>query len=103
MYKTFFLAAIVLMMACNNDTKEAKTLNENGSAQTKTHTWPQEDEQEFLDDCIGNAGAKMQEAAAYANCKCVLNELKKTFPNLDSAASALTDTAQVAAFTAKCQ
>jgi major membrane immunogen (membrane-anchored lipoprotein) len=103
MYKTFFLAAIVLLMACNNDTKEAKSVNENGNTQAKSFTWPQEDEQEFMDDCIENTDAKMQEAAAFANCKCVLNELKKTFPNLDSAANALTDTARVAAFTAKCK
>jgi len=67
------------------------------------YTWSEEDEKEFLSGCIENTGGKMDEATAYANCKCVLDQLKRSFPNMDSAANVLMDTAKAATFAARCK
>jgi hypothetical protein len=45
----------------------------------------------------------MNEAASFANCKCVLDQLKRSFPNMDSAATVLMDTTRAAEFAARCK
>jgi hypothetical protein len=45
----------------------------------------------------------MNEAASFANCKCVLDQLKRSFPNMDSAATVLMDTPVLRSFAARCK
>jgi hypothetical protein len=94
---------IAFAIACNDsntkDTNAMKLAGDNGIP----YKWSEEDEKEFLSDCIENTGEKMDEAASFANCKCVLDQLKRSFPNLDSAATVLIDTTRAAEFAARCK
>ena len=94
---------IAFAVACNDtNTKDTNALKLAGDNATP-YTWPEEDEKEFLAVCIENTGEKMNEAASFANCKCVLDQLKRSFPNMDSAATVLMDTTRAAEFAARCK
>ena len=92
------------MAACNTTPESAsgkKDSSNNSSA--KGYTWSENEEGEFLSGCVDSAKVKMTEAAAFSQCKCILNQLKQTFPNMDSAAPALMDVKRVAAYVEKCK
>ena len=52
---------------------------------------------------MDNAKTGVSDTAAYAHCKCVLDQLKQVFPNMDSASAIIMDTARAAAYVAKCK
>ena len=54
-------------------------------------------------DCVANAEARLNDTAAFAYCKCVLEQLKHVYPNLDSAAAIIIDSARAAAYVEKCK
>jgi hypothetical protein len=106
MFKLYFLLLIVFIVACKansnntNDSVDSTAITTNTG---KSFTWADEDEKEFLAGCVENAKAKLSDTAAYAQCKCVLEQLKKVFPTMDSAANALTDSTTAALYINKCK
>jgi hypothetical protein len=97
------LLCSAFFIACNNNSKNSPGVKAADSA-SKGYTWTADDEQEFLAGCVDNAKAGIGDTAAYALCKCVLGEVKKSFPKLDSSAmNVLMDSTQAAAFAAKCK
>ena len=92
---------VLILAGCNSIPKEDTSQKE--TTASKTYTWSQEEEQEFLLGCVDSAKVKMSEAAAFAQCKCILTQLKQSFPNMDSAAPALMDVNRASEFVAKCK
>ena len=106
MFKLLPAFFILAMTACNSGPQSVSskdnTQNVNTSA-AKVYSWPAGEEKEFLSGCVDSAKLKLGEAAAFAQCKCMLNQLKQNFPNMDSAAPALMDVKRVAEMAAKCK
>ncbi len=104
MIKLFLSLAIFLILACNNSkAPSADTTTGTDSAAAKSYTWTNEEEKEFLAGCVDNAKANVSDTTAYAYCKCVLDQLKQAFPNMDSASAIIMDTTKAAAYVAKCK
>ena len=105
MIKLFLSLAVLIILACNSSTTPSADGTKPGtdSAVTKAYTWTDEEEKEFLAGCVDNAKTSLSDTAAYAHCKCVLDQLKQAFPNMDSASAIIMDTAKAAAYVAKCK
>ncbi|HEU4634147.1 MAG TPA: hypothetical protein VFS22_09195 [Flavisolibacter sp.] len=97
-----FLTLLVVLAACNTSPESGKNAEKDGTAK-REYKWSKEEENEFLLGCVDSAKVKMDEAAAFAQCKCILAQLKENFPNMDSAAPALMDVKRVAAYVEKCK
>lgn len=105
MYKILIPFIFSAIIACNsnqNNTADSKTSGTD-TANTKLFSWTTEDEREFLGECVDNAKTQLGDTAAFARCKCVLEQLKKDFPSMDSASSVLMDTAKAAQYALKCK
>ena len=106
MFKLFLSLLIIIVVACNTKSDKASTTTDSTKATTadaKSFTWSDEDEKEFLAGCVENAGNNRSDTVAYAQCHCVMEQLKKTFPTMDSAANALNDSATIAGYVSKCK
>ena len=99
--KPFFLLLALAFAACNS--KSSSKQKEADTASAQSYNWSQEEQNEFLTGCTDSAKVKMDETAAFAYCNCVLKQLKKTYPNMDSAAPALMDVQKAAEFIANCK
>lgn len=102
MLKNFLFVAVVVLSACNSGPKTSSN-DDKTSTNAKSYNWSENDEKEFLSGCVDSARLKLGDAAAYAQCKCILGQLKQAYPNMDSAAPALMDVKKVAAMAAKCK
>ena len=102
MFKLFLSLVFISIVACNPKSKSTPAAATSDSAAT-TYTWNNDDEKEFLAGCVENAKTNLGDTAAYKQCYCVLKQLKQKYANLDSAANHLTDSTQVAAYTANCK
>ena len=105
MYKLFLSLSLFLVIACNNasDTTADTTKKSDTTASTpKSYTWATEDEKEYLAQCVETAKGNINDTAAYARCKCVLDQLKQVYPNMDSAFANL-DSAAAVRYAANCQ
>ena len=105
MSKLFLSLTLFVLLACNSSTTPSAddTKAGNDSAVTKSYTWTDEEEKEFLAGCVDNAKTSLNDTTAYAHCKCVLDQLKQSFPNMDSASAIIMDTVKAAAYVAKCK
>jgi hypothetical protein len=103
MFKIILAAVIFTFAACNTTPGSGKKNSQKDSSAVTGYKWSADEENEFLSGCVDSAKTKMGEAAAFAQCKCILNQLKQNFPNMDSAAPALMDVKRVAAFVEKCK
>jgi len=103
MFKLFLLLFSIAVISCNNDSKSSTTDSANSdSASAKSFTWTNDDEKEFLADCIESAKAKVGDTVAFKQCNCVLRQLKQNYPTLDSA-NASADSTQLAVYANKCK
>lgn len=105
MSKILFLFLFVTLVACNNQSNDAETVD-TVSADTlkkKSFTWPADEEKEFLAGCVDNAKAKLGDTAAYSYCHCILAQVEQTYPNMDSASAVLMDSTQVIAYAKNCR
>lgn len=103
MFKLFLSLLLFAVIACNSDPKTPSATAPSAIDTSKSFAWPDEDEKEFLADCVANAEARLNDTAAFAYCKCVLEQLKHVYPNLDSAAAIIIDSARAAAYVEKCK
>lgn len=103
MFKLFLFLLIIALVACNSDTKTPQATMPSTIDTTKSYTWSDEDEKEFLAGCVENAQARLNDTAAFAYCKCVLEQLKHTYPNMDSAAAIIMDSARAAVYVDRCK
>ena len=103
MFKLFFSVIIILIVSCNNS-KDASpaSATENTDGTKSKFTWSNQDEKEFLADCVNNAKVRVSDTSAYAHCKCVMQQLEQVFPTMDSAAAVL-DTAMASKYAANCK
>ena len=101
----FIILSFFVFTACSNsgsgDHKEKDSGNQNNGTYNSAD-WPKEKENVLLDDCIEELKGKMSQDTAYTYCNCVLKQLKKDFPNIDSASSALNDSSRAARYVAPC-
>ena len=105
MFKLFLCLAFFLAISCNNSTDTAADTAKNAdttAAAPKSYTWASEDEKEYLAQCVATAKGNLNDTTAYARCKCVLDQLKQVYPNMDSAFANL-DSAAVIRYAANCQ
>lgn len=98
-----FLAFVIVLAACNTGPGSGKNAVQIDSKVKQGFNWSKEEENEFLLGCVDSAKVKMDEAAAFAQCKCILGQLKQNFPSMDSAAPALMDVKRVATFVEMCK
>jgi hypothetical protein len=112
MNKLIILFCIVFFAACSNeastpagDRKDtARTTASFGST-----TLSRESELQILDECIDNAkdnaGNDLDDAKAYALCRCVLLQMQQKYPGADSTALVehLRDTTHVVQMAQQCQ
>ncbi len=98
-----FACMIVLAIAACNTTPESSGKKTQSNRSVKGYTWSQDEEGEFLSGCVDSAKVRMTEAAAFAQCKCILTQIKQIYPNMDSAAPALMDVKKVAEFAKNCK
>ena len=106
--RRFFLIILVsATVSCNNGPKDAASTSDStttvANENKQMHTWSKDEEGEFLAGCVGQAKARLGEEKAFVHCNCVLGELKKNFPNIDSAAPVLMDVQRAAEFAAPCK
>ena len=103
MYKILLLAALAFA-SCKDDNKapDKQQNPTNGTSKDSTLT---ADEMDFVDGCVENAQATIGEEKAFVLCKCILMQVKKDNPNLDSATLARTvsDTAEIGALAKNCK
>lgn len=104
MSKLFLSFVFFLLLSCNNsnNTAETEAMKNADTVATKTYTWDSNDEKEFLAQCVETAKGNVNDTAAYAHCKCVLDQLKQVYPNMDSVAAVM-DTAMAAKYAANCK
>ena len=104
MFKLFFAVTIIFIASCNNskDTSPTTATQTTDNSKPKVHSWSDQDEKEFLAECVNNAKARVSDTAAYAHCKCVMEQLEQVFPSMDSAAAVL-DTAMASKYAANCK
>lgn len=93
-----FLLAV--LAACNSKAPEA---SKKVSADTVASTWTADGQNEIMDACIDNAKQWVREDSAYRYCKCVVQQVKHSYPNMDSAAGIMADSARVAKFFQNCK
>ena len=91
---------LAVFMACNSKAPEA---SKKIVADTVASTWTPDGENEIMDACIENAKQWVREDTAYRYCKCVVQQVKHSFPNMDSAAGIMADSARVAKFFQNCK
>jgi hypothetical protein len=101
MLKLFLPLAMFLIVACNNS-KNSPAASGSDTTAAKSFTWNSEDEKEFLAQCVESAKANINDTTAYAHCKCVLDQLKQVYPNMDSVAAVM-DTAMARKYAANCK
>ena len=94
---------MITAVACNTGPDSGKKKAKTNSSAVSGYKWTTEEENEFLSGCVDSAKARLDEAAAFVQCKCILNQLKQSFPNMDSAAPALMDVKKVAGYVEKCK
>ena len=103
MFKLVLLLAIFLIAACNNSKNSPAAGDLKGSDTTaKSFSWNSEDEKEFLAQCVESAKGNVNDTTAYAHCKCVLEQLKQVYPNMDSVAAVM-DTAMAKKYASNCK
>ena len=98
--KILILLFLLAFAACNSKTSKQKGAD---SSAAQSYNWSQEEQNEFLTGCTDSAKVKMDEAAAFAYCNCVLKQLKQSYPSMDSAAPALMNVQKAAEFVANCK
>jgi hypothetical protein len=103
MFRIILAVVLVTIVSCNTGPESGKKNSQKDSSAVKGYNWSSEEENEFLSGCVDSAKVKMDEAAAFAQCKCILTQLKQNYPNMDSAAPALMDVKRVADFVEKCK
>ena len=101
----FIILCTFLFAACSNsgsgENKGSDTSSHSGTYNTAD--WPKDKENELLDGCIEELKGQMSQDSAYTYCNCVLKQLRKDFPNIDSASSALQDSTEAARYVANCR
>ena len=108
MKKLFFLFCCACFIACSNQ-PASDPENKNNNNPTVLGNLSTESEMEILAGCVDNAkdnaGNDLDDAKAFALCRCVLQEMQKKYPDADSVAivNYLSDTTQVAELAKKCR
>src|SRR5687767_5471172 len=74
MFKIFLLLSLIAVIACNNDSKNssAATTNPDSASVKGGFTWADDEEKEFLADCVESAKANVGDTIAFKQCNCVL-------------------------------
>jgi hypothetical protein len=100
-----FLILVLFLAACNNsnNTSSEKSTTGDTTISGPSAKWSEQDENEFLRDCVENAKARLGEEKSYTYCNCVLKQIRQKFPNLDSASAYLDDSTKAAEFTVNCK
>ena len=103
MIKLLLLLSFIAVIACNNDSKNSSATAPNSdTVVAKGFTWADDEEKEFLADCVESAKANVGDTVAFRHCNCVLKQLKQNFPTLDSA-NATADSTQLAMYATNCK
>jgi hypothetical protein len=104
MSKIFFLL-LFFVCACNDTSSDTavETGPPQDTAQKKMYTWPADEEKDFMAGCVDNAKGRLGDTASYRYCKCILAQVKETYPNIDSASAVLLDSTKVVAYAQNCK
>lgn len=104
MYKLLLFLGLAVFVSCKDNktpTKQQGVTNSDPIAKDSFTT----DEMDLIDGCVENAQASIGEEKAFILCKCILLQVKKDNPNLDSAtlARTISDTAKVGQLAKNCK
>ena len=96
---------LFIFLACNNGSSDTPVSAEAppDTVQKKLHTWPADEEKDFMAGCVDNAKGRLGDTASYRYCKCILEQVKETYPSIDSASSVLLDSTKVVAYAQNCK
>jgi outer membrane protein assembly factor BamD (BamD/ComL family) len=99
--KKILIISLFAIAACNSSSDSKNPASE--SRKTQASTWTTEGENELMAGCVDQAKARLGEDTAYMYCKCALQQVKKEYPNMDSATTVLMDSSRVAELTKNCK
>jgi hypothetical protein len=112
MNKLMIFLCTVTLAACNNESSAPAADRNDTVSNTRpvgTTSLSRESELQILDECItnakDNAGNDLDDARAYALCRCVLLQMQEKYPSADSTAlvAHLRDTTDVVQMARQCQ
>ena len=105
MYKLVVLLFVFILAACNNSNTAADRTSDSANKATvpATDSVSKEAAFSFIDGCVENAKLTLGEQKAYVFCKCIYDQAKSKYPDMDSARMASLDTAEVARMAAACR
>jgi hypothetical protein len=112
MNKLLMLFCATILIACNNEGSTTASGNKDtarNTAAVTTTNLSTETEMEILAECVDNAkdnaGNDLDDARAFALCRCVLVHMQQKYPGADSTAlvNYLRDTTQVVQMARECQ
>jgi hypothetical protein len=106
MAKFILFLSIIFFASCNSDGTNSSVKKDSIKTQKKiAASWSNNDEMEFMDNCVEGAKERLGEEKAFNQCKCILRQLQEKNPTNDSTASIsiMSDTAQLVQFAKKCQ
>ena len=112
MNKLMILLCMMVLAACNNEASTPAETDSDAIGTTPpigSTSLSRESELQILDECMANAkdnaGNDLDDARAYALCRCVLLQMQEKHPGADSTAlvSYLRDTTQVVQMARECR
>jgi hypothetical protein len=105
MSKLIMLFGLLFFVACNTTPSSNSTKTKVATGKTAdTVGWSKDDDMEFLDGCVANSSHSLGDTQSFQLCKCLLEQVKKKYPALDSTAEAvLSDSARIADMARNCK
>jgi hypothetical protein len=91
--KLIMILSAVLVLSCNSRNSGAddnKSKNTSTESNTKGNKWSNEDQVNFMDDCITEATKNMKEDSAQVYCACMLTKAQAAYPEFDDVSKKMT-------------
>ena len=91
----FIITTTFLILSCNSGKREEsgdkdKTENASANDAKSTSKWSNEDQVNFMDDCIMEAAKKMKEDSARVYCACMLTKAQSAYPEFEDVSKKMT-------------
>jgi len=89
--KILFIISACFIISCNSGkNNEAAENDKKENADRTTAKWTNEDQVNFMDDCISKAGLAMKSDSAQMYCACMLTKAQTAYPKYDDVEKKMT-------------
>ena len=100
--KILLIISAFFIISCNSGkNNEAAEDDKKEKADRTTGKWTNEDQVNFMDDCISNAGTDMKSDSIQIYCACMLTKAQTAYPKYDDVEEKMT-VSQVRKWAAEC-